>query len=80
MILDDKKQMTDEDIKLNYITPAINRSGWVGEWRQHHHGDEDYGWTDQSPWQHGIVSTMLSSHRNIEERYSMGKREWKLDQ
>ncbi|MGN8738499.1 hypothetical protein [Bilifractor sp. HCP3S3_D3] len=29
MILDDKKQMTEEDIKLNYITPAINRSGWV---------------------------------------------------
>lgn len=28
MILD-KKQMTEEDIKLNYITPAINRSGWV---------------------------------------------------
>lgn len=28
MILD-KKQMTGEDIKLNYITPAINRSGWV---------------------------------------------------
>jgi len=23
-----KKQMTEEDIKLNYITPAINRSGW----------------------------------------------------
>lgn len=28
MILD-KNQMTEEDIKLNYITPAINRSGWV---------------------------------------------------
>ncbi len=27
MILD-KKQMTEEDIKLNYITPAINASGW----------------------------------------------------
>ena len=27
MILD-KKKMTEEDIKLNYITPAINRSGW----------------------------------------------------
>lgn len=24
----DKKQMTEEDIKLNYITPALNRSGW----------------------------------------------------
>ena len=23
-----KKQMTEEDIKLNYITPAINASGW----------------------------------------------------
>lgn len=23
-----KKQMTEEDIKLNYITPAIDRSGW----------------------------------------------------
>ena len=28
MILD-KKLMTEEDIKLNYITPAINRSGWM---------------------------------------------------
>ena len=28
MILD-KKQMTEEYIKLNYITPAINRSGWM---------------------------------------------------
>ena len=28
MILD-KKQMTEENIKLNYITPAINRSEWV---------------------------------------------------
>ena len=27
MILN-KKQMTEEDIKLNYITPAINASGW----------------------------------------------------
>lgn len=27
MILD-KKQMTEEDIKLNYITPAINAAGW----------------------------------------------------
>ena len=27
MILD-KKQMTEEDIKLNYITPAINASCW----------------------------------------------------
>ena len=27
MILD-KKQMTEEDIKLNYITPAINAGGW----------------------------------------------------
>ena len=27
MILD-KKQMTEEDIKLNFITPAINASGW----------------------------------------------------
>lgn len=27
MILD-KHQMTEEDIKLNYITPAINASGW----------------------------------------------------
>jgi len=27
MILD-KKQMTEEDIKLNYITPAINSAGW----------------------------------------------------
>ena len=27
MILD-KKQMTEEDIKLNYITPAINARGW----------------------------------------------------
>ncbi|MDO4803273.1 MAG: DEAD/DEAH box helicase family protein [Lachnospiraceae bacterium] len=27
MILD-KKDMTEEDIKLNFITPAINRSGW----------------------------------------------------
>lgn len=24
----DKKQMTEEDIKLNYITPALNASGW----------------------------------------------------
>lgn len=23
----DKKQMTEEDIKLNYITPALNVSG-----------------------------------------------------
>ena len=23
-----KKQMTEEDIKLNYITPAINAGGW----------------------------------------------------
>lgn len=27
MILD-KKQMTEEDIKLNYITPALNAAGW----------------------------------------------------
>lgn len=27
MILD-KKQMTEEDIKLNFITPAIAKSGW----------------------------------------------------
>ena len=27
MILD-KKQMTEEDIKLNYITPALNNKGW----------------------------------------------------
>ena len=27
MILD-KKSMTEEDIKLNFITPAINTSGW----------------------------------------------------
>lgn len=27
MILD-KKQMSEEDIKLNYITPALNHSGW----------------------------------------------------
>ena len=27
MILN-KKQMTEENIKLNYITPAINDSGW----------------------------------------------------
>jgi len=27
MILD-KKSMTEEDIKLNFITPAINASGW----------------------------------------------------
>lgn len=27
MILN-KKQMTEEAIKLNYITPAINASGW----------------------------------------------------
>jgi type I restriction enzyme R subunit len=27
MILN-KKEMTEEDIKLNYITPAINKSGW----------------------------------------------------
>lgn len=24
-----KKQMTEEDIKLNYITPALNKSGWM---------------------------------------------------
>ena len=48
MILD-KKQMTVEDIKLNYSTSAISRSGW-GEWRQHHHGDEDCEWSDQYPW------------------------------
>lgn len=24
----DKRQMTEEDIKLNYITPALNASGW----------------------------------------------------
>ena len=24
----DKKQMTEEDIKLNYITPALNAAGW----------------------------------------------------
>lgn len=24
----DKKQMTEEDIKLNYITPAIQKQGW----------------------------------------------------
>ena len=28
-MIPDKKQLTEEDIKLNYITPAINRSGWV---------------------------------------------------
>ena len=28
MILD-KKQMTEEDIKLNYITPALNAAGWM---------------------------------------------------
>lgn len=28
MILN-KKEMTEEDIKLNYITPAINKSGWA---------------------------------------------------
>ena len=27
MILD-KKQMTEEDINLNYITPALNAAGW----------------------------------------------------
>ena len=27
MILD-KKQMTEEDIKLNYITPALNAASW----------------------------------------------------
>ena len=27
MILD-KKQMSEEDIKLNYITPALNNKGW----------------------------------------------------
>ncbi len=26
----DKKQMTEEDIKLNYITPAIQKKGWTG--------------------------------------------------
>ena len=26
----DKKQMTEEDIKLNYITPAIQAKGWKG--------------------------------------------------
>ena len=27
----DKKQMTEEDIKLNYITPAIQNKGWTGK-------------------------------------------------
>lgn len=26
----DKKQMTEEDIKLNFITPAIKAKGWDG--------------------------------------------------
>ena len=27
----DKKQMTEEDIKLNFITPAIKAKGWDGK-------------------------------------------------
>lgn len=27
----DKKQMTEEDIKLNFITPAIKVKGWDGK-------------------------------------------------
>ena len=27
----DKKQMTEEDIKLNFITPVIKAKGWDGK-------------------------------------------------
>ena len=27
----DKKRMTEEDIKLNFITPAIKAKGWDGK-------------------------------------------------
>lgn len=26
--MEDKKQLSEEDIKLRYITPAINAAGW----------------------------------------------------
>lgn len=43
-----KKQMTEEDIKLNYITPAILK-GWKGHIND---GDQNHGWSYQYPWKH----------------------------
>ena len=39
-----KKQMSEEDIKLNYITPAVQK-GWKN---QNNHGDQNNRWSDNN--------------------------------